>query len=68
MPYDGYPATLHKNERVLTSEEAKEYRNGGGGINIAKLADQIVVREESRHRQNRGGTYMKINSALEAGA
>jgi hypothetical protein len=26
-----YQATLHKNERVLTNEEAKVYNNGKGG-------------------------------------
>ena len=33
VPYDGYQATLHKNERVLTPEETKEYENGGGNGN-----------------------------------
>jgi hypothetical protein len=30
VPYNGYQATLHKNERVLTTEEAQTYRAGGG--------------------------------------
>ena len=33
VPYNGYQATLHKNERVLTPEEAKEYNAGRGGGN-----------------------------------
>lgn len=28
VPYDGYKATLHKNERVLTAQENKEYNAG----------------------------------------
>ncbi|MFD2681477.1 hypothetical protein [Bacillus seohaeanensis] len=48
VPYNGFQATLHKDEQVLTAEEAKEYRNGGGnGVTIAKLADHIIVREEA---------------------
>ena len=29
VPYDGYQATLHRNERVLTSAETKDYEKGG---------------------------------------
>jgi len=49
VPYDGYNARLHKGERVLTAQENKEFSQGGlgGGISIAKLADQIIVREDA---------------------
>lgn len=48
VPYDGYSANLHKGERVLTAQENKEYsQGGGGGVSIAKLADQIIVREDA---------------------
>ncbi|MEG0471089.1 MAG: hypothetical protein RR588_02030 [Solibacillus sp.] len=50
VKYDGYTARLHKGEKVLTRREADAYRSGqggGGGITIAKLADQIIVREEA---------------------
>lgn len=30
VPYDGYIAELHKGERVLTKQEAKEYNDGKG--------------------------------------
>jgi hypothetical protein len=35
VPYNGYQATLHKNERVLTPEEAKAYNEGKGGNSYA---------------------------------
>lgn len=44
VPYNGYQATLHKGERILTPEENASY---GGGIQIAKLAETVIVREEA---------------------
>jgi hypothetical protein len=35
VPYNGYQATLHKNERVLTPEETKVYNEGNGGNSYA---------------------------------
>ena len=29
VPYDGFPAILHKGERVLTAKEANAYNKGG---------------------------------------
>lgn len=37
VPYDGYQATLHKGERVLTAEENKVYSNGNPTIDYAKM-------------------------------
>lgn len=34
VPYDGYVARLHKNERVLTAEENREYSNGRGNVTL----------------------------------
>ena len=51
VPYDGYTASLHRGETVLNAQEAKSYREGnsggGGSVSIAKLADQIIVREDA---------------------
>jgi hypothetical protein len=51
VPYDGYQATLHKGERVLTPEETKAYNRGskGGGINIT--GNTFNVRKDSDIKQ-----------------
>ena len=33
VPYDGFPAILHKGERVLTKTEAESYNKGASGAN-----------------------------------
>lgn len=33
VPFDGYSATLHKGEMVLTAEQAENYRTGGSALN-----------------------------------
>lgn len=68
VPYNGYQATLHKNERVLTAKENRQYAKGSGGINIAKLADSIVVREEADIDKFASALARKIYLAGEAGA
>ncbi|MCM3599395.1 hypothetical protein M3175_01525 [Robertmurraya korlensis] len=45
VPRNNFPALLHEGERVLTKQEANQ--SSGGSISIAKLADQIIVREEA---------------------
>lgn len=50
VPYDQYNASLHKGERVLTADQNRDYnegRGGGGTVQVAKFADQIIVRNES---------------------
>lgn len=42
VPYNGYQATLHKNERILTPEEAKEYNAGRGGGNTYHFGNIII--------------------------
>lgn len=47
VPYDNFPALLHKNETVLTATQARQYReNGGGnggGADMGALAETIVA-------------------------
>lgn len=46
VPYDGYQATLHKDEQILSPAEARENRDGGkGGVSI--VIQNMSVREDS---------------------
>lgn len=53
VPYDRYPALLHKGESVLTRAEADQYRNQGTGI--------TETRQETKTVNNRGGNNITIN-------
>lgn len=71
VPRNGYVASLHKGERVQTAKEAKESRNGKIGslsLNIAKLADSIVIREDADIEKLANALAIKILQAKEAGA
>lgn len=46
VPYNGYPAVLHRGEAVLTSSEADNWRKGGAGSTTA--ARPIVLNIESK--------------------
>ena len=44
IPWDNYPALLHRGERVLTATEVRKGEGGGGsGMNIAHLEDKIAA-------------------------
>ncbi|MFD2615724.1 tape measure protein [Paenibacillus gansuensis] len=50
VPYNGFPMIAHKDEQLLTKAEADSYRSGrsgSGGITIAKIADTVIIRQES---------------------
>jgi tape measure domain-containing protein len=47
VPHDNYPIMAHEGERLLTKQEVSQGKGGGGNINIAKLADTVIVREEA---------------------
>lgn len=51
VPFDGYVAKLHKNEKILPAKEAKEYRaakaNGGFGGGVTISGNTFNVRQES---------------------
>lgn len=43
VPYDNYPALLHRGEQVLTASQARNSRGGyGGGLDLAALSHNIV--------------------------
>ena len=60
VPYNDMPALLHEGERVKTKVEADKEDRGMGGVNIAKLADSIVVREEADIDRIIEGLYSKL--------
>ena len=41
VPYDEFPAILHKGEAVLTAEEANVWRNGGKGMTINQYIQSV---------------------------
>ena len=45
VPYDNFPALLHEGEQVLTASQARS--QPAGSVTVAKLADEIVVREDA---------------------
>lgn len=52
VPYDRFPAILHKGEQIVraednTSRKGPKGKLGGQGVHIAKLADHIIIREEA---------------------
>jgi phage-related protein len=59
VPFDGYVAELHKGEQVLTAEEAKDYKRGGGkSVSVvqniysqAKTAADLL--QEAKYQQER---------------
>lgn len=43
VPFNGYPATLHEGETVLTRQQAQTYRDGGaGGNSVSVGAGQVI--------------------------
>jgi hypothetical protein len=48
VPYNGYQASLHRGEMVLTRGEAQEYRKGrASGVNVTISGNSFHVRQES---------------------
>lgn len=47
VPYDNYPALLHRNEMVLTATQARQYREGSNGFDLQGFAQAVIgaVRE-----------------------
>jgi hypothetical protein len=52
VPYNGYQATLHKGERVLTPEENDAYKRGGrNGLGVTITGNTFNVRQDSDIKQ-----------------
>ena len=43
VPYDNYPADLHRGEMVLTASQARQYRDGGTGVDYARLERAVIT-------------------------
>lgn len=56
VPYDDFPALLHRNEMVLTASQARRYREGEGGMDVRQVAE--VVGSEVRKALKGVGIYM----------
>ena len=62
VPYDNFPAVLHKNEMVLTAAQADEYRQGDTGGDTVNLYFYGVRERETGYAAYRG--YQKAQLAL----
>lgn len=49
VPYNGYVASMHKNEKILNAQEAKAYDEGrsGNGGGVVITGNNFTVREEA---------------------
>lgn len=47
VPYDGYQATLHKGERVLTRSEVNGYGQNGAAGNVTVTGNTFIVRDDN---------------------
>ena len=61
VPYDGFPAILHRGEAVLTAAEARVWRNGGSGT--PAMAGGVVI---NQYIQTKPQTPAEFASATEA--
>lgn len=66
VPYDNYPALLHEGERVLTASEARS-QSRSSSVQVAKLADQIVVREDADIDRIASALVAKLQDAMLTG-
>ncbi|GAS85649.1 hypothetical protein [Paenibacillus amylolyticus] len=46
VPYNNYPARLHQDEMVLNSQQARDYRNGGGN-SAPQITIYATIREDA---------------------
>ena len=61
VPYNGYPATLHEGERVLTAAENRNYGKSKGGVVIS--GNNFTVREDADIDKIASALLAKIEQA-----
>lgn len=65
VPYDGYVAQLHKDERVLTHGQANQYDNGQG-TGVTVTGNTFIVRQDSDIDSIADALYRKLHAAKTA--
>lgn len=63
VPYDNFPALLHEDEEVITGSKARGNKENGAKIIIQKLADKIIVRNDSDIDKIADALYKKLEKA-----
>lgn len=61
IPYDDYPAMLHRGEMVLTASQARRFREGGSGVDIGALTSAIVGAVQEGLRDAQVNAYLDGN-------
>lgn len=59
VPYDNFPALLHRNETVLTRAQADEYRKGGGGSGESKQDIYNINIQSTAESPSETAAYIK---------
>lgn len=59
VPYDNFPALLHRNETVLTRAKADEYRKGGGGSAESKQDIYNINIQSTAESPSETAAYIK---------
>lgn len=59
VPYDNFPALLHRNETVLTRAQADEYRKGGGGSAESKQDIYNINIQSTAESPSETAAYIK---------
>lgn len=59
VPYDNFPALLHRNETVLTRAQADEYRKGGGGRSESKQDIYNINIQSTAESPSETAAYIK---------
>lgn len=64
VPYDNYPALLHRGEQVLTATEARDYRDGSGGEAsiVVNSYGPIYARDRDEARRSLGDLAFVLQS------
>lgn len=68
VPYNGYPAILHRDEAVLHRAEARNWREGGGNGGVTITGNTFNVRKDSDINEIATQLYALIKRSYDLGA